>query len=293
VNTVAATRRGKSRTRWLPALKSRAASLRPIQLVCVAIIGLAALVAIFGPMLAPYDPNASSLADALVGPSAAHPLGFDGQGRDLLSRLLVGARTSLLGPLFVVVVTMLTAVTVSILSAWRGGWVDAGASAVLDVLFAFPAILLAVLAIAVFGPGLVSASLALSLAYTPYIARVLRAAAVRERNQPYIAALEVQGLPSLAICARHLVPNVFPMIVAQGTILFGYAMVDLAAISFLGLGVQPPQSDWGVMVAEGQSGLLQGYPAESLAAGLCIVLVVVAFNLLGESLAKDEGGRPG
>ena len=96
----------------------------------------------------------------------------------------------------------------------------------------------------------------------------------------------MQGFSGFFICLRHLVPNVLPLIVAQGTILFGYAMVDLAAISFIGLGVQPPQPDWGVMVSEGQPGVLQGYPAESLAAGLCIIVVVVAFNLLGERLVE-------
>jgi peptide/nickel transport system permease protein len=163
--------------------------------------------------------------------------------------------------------------------------VDSTISSVLDILFAFPGILLAVLVAAVFGPSMTTAALALAVAYTPYIARVVRAAALRERSQPYIAALSVQGHPSMAICLRHLVPNVMPMIVAQATIVFGYAMVDLAAISFIGLGVQAPDTDWGLMVAGGQAGVLQGYVAEAFAAGLCIVVVVVAFNLLGERLA--------
>ena len=125
--------------------------------------------------------------------------------------------------------------------------------------------------------------------HTPYIARVLRGAALRERARDYVAACEVQGLSAVAICARHLIPNLMPLIVAQATLTFGYAMVDFAAISFIGLGVQPPTADWGVMVASGQSGVLQGYPLESLTAGLCIVFVVVAVNLLGERLAANEG----
>ncbi|MGI9117569.1 MAG: ABC transporter permease, partial [Gaiellales bacterium] len=161
---------------------------------------------------------------------------------------------------------------------------------VMDILFAFPGILLAILAAAVFGASLQTAAIALAIAYAPYIARVLRAAAMQERNQPYIAALEVQGFSAWRICLRHLVPNISGLLVAQATILFGYAMVDLAAISFIGLGVQPPQPDWGVMVAEGQAGVLQGYPAESLAAGLCIVVVVVAVNLLGERLNERSAG---
>jgi peptide/nickel transport system permease protein len=188
---------------------------------------------------------------------------------------------------------MTVGTVMAIACAWLGGIFDAVSSAVLDVLFVFPAILLAVLAAAVFGSSLTAAAIALAVAYTPYVARVLRGAALRERAQPYISALEVQGLPAPAICARHLAPNVLGLIVAQGTILFSYAVVDLAAISFLGLGVQSPNPDWGVMVSEGRSGVLQGYPAESLSAGLCIVAVVIAVNLLGERLADraQEGQR--
>ena len=120
---------------------------------------------------------------------------------------------------------------------------------------------------------------------------MLRSAAVRERAREYIAASEVQGLSSWAICSRHLVPNVAPLIVSQATLLFGYAMVDLAAVSFIGLGVQPPQADWGVMVSTGEPGVLAGYPAEALSAGLCIVAVVVAVNLLGERLSQRNEER--
>lgn len=262
-----------------------------VAVVCLVVIGLALVAAIFGAALAPHDPDTSDLNDAYFGPAAGHLLGFDGQGRDLLSRLLAGARTSILGPAAVVLLSLVAGVVLAIVAAWRGGWIDSGISVVMDMLFAFPAILLAVLAAAVFGPSLTAATLALAVAYTPYVARVLRSAAVRERAREYIAAGEVQGLSTWTLCARHLVPNVAPLIVAQGTLLFGYAMVDLAAVSFIGLGVQAPQADWGVMVATGQPGVLQGYPAESLSAGLCIVAVVVAVNLLGERLAERNEER--
>ncbi|MFN8020574.1 MAG: ABC transporter permease [Acidimicrobiales bacterium] len=245
---------------------------------------IAALVALVGRSLAPYDPDLTNLKFAFVGRYQDHYLGFDSQGRDLMSRILAGARTSLLGPLAVVVISMLLGTAIAIASAWKGGKFDTIVSAVLDVLFAFPAIVLAILASVVIEPGLKAASIALAIAYTPYIARVLRSAALRERSRDYVAALEVQGLRAWAICVRHLARNLVPLIVAQGAILFGYAMVDLAAISFLGLGVQVPQADWGVMVSTGQSGVLQGYPMESLSAGLCIVAVVIAVNLLGERL---------
>jgi peptide/nickel transport system permease protein len=269
----------------------RVAGSDKVSIACLIVIGIALVAAIFGTALAPHDPNASNLNDAYFGPRGGHPLGFDGQGRDLLSRLLAAARTSILAPAAVVLLALVAGVALAIVAAWRGGWLDSGISVAMDILFAFPAILLAVLAAAVFGPSLTAATLAIAVAYTPYVARVLRSAAVRERAREYIAAGEVQGLSAWTICARHLVPNVTPLIVSQGTLLFGYAMVDLAAISFIGLGVQAPQSDWGVMVSTGQPGVLQGYPAESLSAGLCIVAVVVAVNLLGERLAERNEER--
>jgi peptide/nickel transport system permease protein len=268
-----------------------AAGSDKVAIACLIVIGIALLIAIIGPAIAPHDPNTSDLNNAYVGPVSGHPLGFDGQGRDLLSRLLAGARTSILGPAVVVGLSMVAGIVLAIVAAWRGGWIDSSISVALDILFAFPGILLAVLAAAVFGPGLTAAALSLAIAYTPYVARVLRSGAVRERAREYIAASEVQGLSSWAICSRHLVPNVAPLIVSQGTLLFGYAMVDLAAVSFIGLGVQPPQSDWGVMVSTGEPGVLAGYPAESLSAGLCIVAVVVAVNLLGERLAQRNEER--
>ncbi|MDH2416110.1 ABC transporter permease [Nocardioides sp. CER19] len=265
------------------------------EVLCAIVIGIAAILAIAGPALAPHDPDAVDLANANVGTTLAgfHPLGFDAEGRDLLSRVLAGARTSMVGPLIVVLIAVSLGSLVAVAAAWVGGWLDMTAGAVLDVIFAFPGLLLAVLATAVFGPGLTAAAMALVIAYVPYVARVLRASALRERSRDYVAALEVQGQPALAICLRHILPNMFRVIVAEATILFGWAMLDLAAISFLGLGVQPPAADWGVMVSEGEVGVLQGYPGESLAAGIAIVLVVVAFNVAGERLATraSEGNR--
>jgi peptide/nickel transport system permease protein len=263
----------------------------PALVVSAGVVVGAAAVAIVGPLIAPYDPNLPQLSQYFVGPSSEHLLGFDASGRDVLSRLLYGARTSMIGPLAVTLICMTLGSLLAVTAAWRGGAYDAVISSSLDIVFAFPGILLAVLAAAVFGAGLVAPVLALSVAYTPYVARVLRGAALRERAQQYIAALEVQGASSLAICLRHLIPNMLHLIVAQATTLFGYAMVDLAAISFLGLGVQPPAADWGVMVSENQQGIIQGYSIPSLAAGLCIVVVVVAFNILGERLYERGEAR--
>ena len=256
-------------------------------MVSLVVLAVAAFAAVFGPWIAPYDPNLPNLSLAWVGPTSGHLLGYDFQGRDVFSRLLVGARSSLLGPLVVVAISMTIGSVLAITTAWRRGAVDSVISAGLDILFAFPGILLAVLATAVFGPGLTAAALALSVAYMPYVARVLRGAALRERSQPYVAALEVQGASAVSICLRHLLPNLSSLIVAQATVMFGYAMVDLAAISFLGLGVQPPTANWGVMISENQTGIAQGYPLPALAASACIVGVVIALNLLGERLFEQ------
>jgi peptide/nickel transport system permease protein len=256
----------------------------PAGIASATVIAIATFVALFGPLLAPYPPNLPDLSLAWVGPTGGHLLGFDFQGRDVLSRLLAGAQTAMLGPLAVVIASMTAGTLIAVTAAWRRGVTDSVISSGLDILFAFPGILFAVLAAAVFGAGLATASIALSIAYMPYVARVLRGAALKERSQPYVAALEVQGASATSICLRHLVPNIAPLIVAQATILFGYAMVDLAAISFLGLGVQPPNPNWGVMISENQFGILQGYPLPALAAGVCIVTVVIAVNVLGERL---------
>jgi peptide/nickel transport system permease protein len=265
--------------------------MSPALIISAAVIAAAAVIAVAGPLFAPYNPETPQLSQYFVGPSPEHLLGFDASGRDVLSRLLYGARTSMIGPLAVTLICMSLGSLLAVTAAWRGGTYDAVISSGLDIVFAFPGILLAVLAAAVFGAGLVAPVLALSVAYTPYVARVLRGAALRERAQQYVAALEVQGASSVAICLRHLIPNMLHLIVAQATTLFGYAMVDLAAISFLGLGVQPPAADWGVMVSENQQGIIQGYSIPALAAGLCIVVVVVAFNILGERLYERGEAR--
>jgi peptide/nickel transport system permease protein len=256
-------------------------------MVSALVLLVALTAAIIGPYVTPSDPNLPDLSLDFVSPSGGHVLGYDFQGRDVFSRLLAGAQSSLLGPLMVVAIGIVTGVVLALVSTWRGGALDSAISSALNILFAFPAILLAVLATAVFGAGLTAAALALAVAYTPYVARVLRGAALRERNRPYVAALEVQGASATSICLRHLLPNLGSLIVAQATILFGYAMVDLAAISFLGLGVQPPAANWGVMIAENQQGIPQGYPLPALAAGSAIVIVVIAVNLLGERLFEQ------
>lgn len=256
--------------------------------VALVVLALAAIATAFGPLPVPQDPNHVSLSGVFESPSGSHLLGTDASGRDIFSRLLVGARSTLLAPLAICLVATVFGGLIGISMAWRGGIADTAASAGLDVVFAFPGLLAAILAVALFGKGLVAPSVALAIVYLPYIGRVVRAAALRERNLPYIAALTVQGFSGRRILSRHLGPNIAPVLIAQAVITFSYAMVDLAAINFLGLGLQPPSSDWGVMVASGQSAILGGHSMESLSAAFCIVAVIVSVNVLGEQFS----GRP-
>lgn len=269
--------------RW----KSIYARIGLIGVVAAAFVVLVITGAILAPVLAPYDPTIGSVTQRFQGPSLSHLVGTDQAGRDIFSRILWGARSSLIGPLIVVVVTAVAGTVLALVSVWWGGLVDAAISRLLDLLFAFPNLLLAMLAIAVFGPSQTTAALALAIAYIPYTARIIRSMALRERNLPYVRSPQLQGISGATITARHLVPNIAPLIVTGATINFGFAMIELAALSFLGLGVQAPQADWGLMVSNGQQSLLKGYPAESLIAGVSIVLTVAAFGYVGEKL----GGR--
>ncbi len=278
-------------TRRVSAAWSSLRETGPIGLASATVIVIAVLVTIFGPLISPSDPYLGQLSNSYIGPGPGAPLGYDGAGRDVLSRVLVGARTSMLGPFFVVMLSLAAATLLAVWSAWVGGNVDSVVSSLLNVLFAFPGILLAILATAVFGKGLQAATIALAIAYTPYAARVLRGAALRERSLLYVSALEVQGVSPWAICLRHIIPNIVPLILAQATTLFGYAMVDLAAISFLSLGVQPPFPDWGVMISENLTGAVQGFPLAALSAGLCIVIVVISFSILGQRLHENYEAR--
>lgn len=263
----------------------------PVATGAAAFIIFLILVAVFAPLLAPDNPDFANILAASQGPSAAHWLGTDSFGRDLLSRLIYGARLSLLGPALIIAISTLAGTTLAIAAAWWGGLFDQVVSRVTDILFAFPGLILAMLAVSMFGPGIVAPVLALSIAYMPYLMRVVRAAALRQRNLPYVEACYVAGLPARKICLRHLLPNIAPILVVQATLSFGYALVDLAAVSYLGLGVQPPTAEWGLMVSTGQSSILAGHPQESLFAGVMIILTVVAFNLLGDRLAAHQGGH--
>lgn len=258
----------------------------------VALLGLLVLVAVLAPVVAPSDPFDIDLSNVLAPPGGGHVLGTDQSGRDIFSRLLVGTRTSLLGPLGVVVFSTVLGVVAGVTAGWRGGWVDALISRTSDLLFSFPGLLFAILAVSLFGVGLRAPVIALSIAYTPYVARLARSSTLVERDRAYVAACRVQGFGGFRICIRHVIPNIAPVILAQATIDFGYALIDLAALSFLGLGVQAPAPDWGLMVSEGQASVLRGAPQQALFAGMLIVATVVAFNVIGEGIADRIARRP-
>ena len=259
--------------------------LGPLGLAALAAIGGLWLVALLAPVLPVADPTDVDLTSTFAPPSAGHPLGADSNGRDILARLVWGARTALLGPLVVTVVATAVGVLLAVVAAWRGGWFDSVISRVFDLLFGVPGILLALVVAAVVGAGFGAAVAALSVAFIPYIGRVTRAGALQQLRLPYVAALRVLGQSPAAICARHLVPNLGAIIVAQAALTFGYALVDLAALSYLGLGVDQATPDWGGIVAAGQADILSGYPQQSLYAGALIVLAVAAFSIVAERLA--------
>jgi peptide/nickel transport system permease protein len=274
-------------------LTRRLGSANWLVAIAAVVAALLVLMALIGPLVAPHDPTAVDPINVLASPSAEHWLGTDDTGRDIFSRLIYGARPSLVAPLVVMLLAGLVGTFVVISAAWFGGWWDAGVSRFMDLLFGFPGLILAVVAAAVFGSGLTAPVIALAVANVPYIARVLRPAAIKERRLPYVEALQMQGVSPRAICTRHLIPNLAPLLVVQLVVGFGYAMLDVAAISFLGLGVQPPTAEWGLMVANGKPAIVDGHPAQSLYAALTIVIAVVVFNVLGERVSQRLLAREG
>lgn len=254
------------------------------------VLGIVTLAAIFAPLVAPYDPDAVDFLAFYSSPSAAHWLGTDGLGRDILSRMIFGARTALLGPLLVVVFSTIVGILLGLLAGWRGGWVDALLGRIFDVIFAFPSLLIAIMAVALFGKGLVAPVIAMSLAYAPFVARLTRSLVAAERNRPYVAAYRVQGFGGAWIALRRVLPNITPIVGAQSTLNFGYVLAELAGLSFLGLGVQAPQSDWGAMINEAQTGIVGGHFLPAMVPAVAVVIVVVAVNIIGEELSERIGG---
>jgi peptide/nickel transport system permease protein len=260
-----------------------------------ALIGLLLLIPLFAAVFLPSwitsaDPNAQSLTQSLLPPSADHPLGTDKPGRDVLARVIHGAAPTLLGALVVVIVSGAIGIPLGLLAGFFGGKRDALIMRPLDALVAFPALLLAILVVATFGRGLETAVLALGIIYVPAMARLVRSATLVQRNLAYVDAGKALGYSDRRIVFRHILPNLVAPIVVQSSIDLAYAILDLAALSFLGLGQQPPDPDWGSMLADGRSYLLQN-PIPALSAGLSIMIAVVAFNLVGDGLRSQLDPR--
>lgn len=257
---------------------------RPSVMLSVAVVLVALTAAVAAPLLAPYDPLGVDILSVNDGISTAHLLGTDSSGRDILSRVLFGLRPTFVGPLLVVCLSTSVAVVLVLVGVWFRGWVDVAVTRLFDVLLAFPGLLVAVVASAVFGASLTVAALALSVSYVPYVGRVVRSQALRERSKPYVQAAWLQGMSGIRISLGQLLPNLMPVLVAQIVLSMSFAVVDLAALSFLGLGVQPPTADLGTMIATGQSSLLKGHPLETVSASVTIVVLVLALNTVGNAI---------
>ena len=253
-----------------------------------ALIALIVLIPLLVATLAPWlvtnaDPNAQDLSMSLLSPSADHPLGTDKPGRDVLARVVYGAAPTLLGALVVVLVSGVVGVPLGLIAGYYGGGREVVIMRPLDALLAFPALLLAVLVVSTFGRGLPMVVLALGIIYVPAMARLVRSVTLVQRNMAYVDAGRALGYSDRRVIFRHILPNLVGPIVVQSTIDLAYAILDIAALSFLGLGQQPPDPDWGSMLKDGRSYLLQN-PLPALSAGVAIMIVVVCFNLVGDGL---------
>jgi peptide/nickel transport system permease protein len=247
------------------------------------VIVVAALVAVTAQWLAPYPPNAQNLLAALQPPSAAHLLGTDEFGRDEFARILFGARTALLASVAVVAGSMVVGSLWGLVAAFYGGWPDLILMRLVDVFMAFPFLLLALMIVAGLGPGVVQAIIAVAVSYTPVYARLVRGVGLGVKELDFVTAARSLGAPSGWIIRRHLLPNILGPLIVQATLNMGTAIIDISGLSFLGMGVQPPQADWGAMLADGQTYILQANWLV-LAPGFAIVAVVLAFNLFGDGL---------
>lgn len=243
------------------------------------------LIAAAAPLVAPYDPEEMDVMGVLGGPSLAHPFGLDVLGRDVLSRVLYSLRVSLLVSMSAVAVATLLAVPLGLMAGYFGRWVDTGISRALDMLLVLPAMLLAITLIAILGPGSAVAALAIALIYLPILARVMRTSTLVVTGNDYVAGSRARGASHLRVLVSHVAPNALGPVVVQASVLCAFALQLEAALSFLGLGTQPPTPSLGGMLADGRDVLIQA-PWVEIFPGLAIVIAVLAFTLLGEGLRR-------
>ena len=262
--------------------------------VGAAIVLMAVLAALLGPVVMPFDPADQELALRLEGPTGQHWFGLDELGRDILARVLSGARISLLVGLVVVGVSSTIGTLLGSIAGYFGGVIDEILSRLMDILLAFPGLLLAIAMVAVLGPSLTNVIIALSLIGWVGYARLVRGQVLRARELEFVLAARALGATIPRILARHIIPTALPAVTVQATLGMGGAILAEAALSFLGLGVQPPTPSWGTMLSYGRAHLLEA-PHLTIFPGLAIAVLVLGFNFLGDGLrdALDpQGPRP-
>ncbi len=255
------------------------------------VVFLVAVCAIFGRELAPDDPAAQNLLSGLQTPSWTHLLGTDNSGRDIFSRLLVGTQHAVSGPLLIAAASALIASVLGLFAGYTGGWVDSAIMRSADLFYAFPSLVVVIVLIGVIGGSYLAAVGVLVLLTWPGDIRVVRGATLEQRTLPYVDAARTLGLKRRTIIARHIWPNVMPLVVTNAFLDFAYSLVALSALSFLGLGTAPGTPDWGLMISDNFS-LLQTNPAAVLAPGLALVLTASSMNILGDylfELLQDRG----
>lgn len=251
-----------------------------------AILLLLVLVAIFAPLLAPHSTEAIDSGSIFAPPDVSHPFGSDDLGRDVFSRVLFAYRASLSIAIGAVLLALVVAVPIGVISGYIGGTVDLILMRAIDLLLAFPALLLAISLIAILGPGSVVALIAIAVIYMPILARVMRSSALVVRNQPYVLGARARGASHLSIVLGHVLPNSIGPVLVQASVLTAFAIIIEAALSFLGLGAQPPTPELGLMLAEGSDYITQA-PWVVLAPSVALAISVLAFNLIGSGLRQS------
>ena len=254
-----------------------------VTVVAFVVLVIVVLVAVLAPWIAPYGVNEVNVAGALRGPSWAHPFGTDDLGRDILSRVMIAAGTSLQVAVVSVAFAFCVGVPIGIVSGYVGGWLDTVLMRLVDVMFAFPVLLLALAIVAILQPGLATTMLAIGIVYTPIFARVARASTLSVRTEPYVQVSQTMGTPWVRILGRHVLPNITGPLIVQTSLSLAFAILSEAALSFLGLGIQPPDPSWGGMLFAAQGFVSQAWWM-SVFPGLAIFVTVLACNLLGDGL---------
>jgi peptide/nickel transport system permease protein len=258
--------------------------------VAFVIVGAVVVCAIAGEAIAPYDPNEQDLLNGLLGPSREHWLGTDDLGRDIASRTIVGARTAVVGPLLIAFGAMVIGSVLGLLAGYHGGLSDSAISRWVDLVYAMPALLVAIVVVGVLGGGYFLAVGLLVVLFSPIDTRIVRGATLDQRTRPYVEAARMLGLSNRRIMARHIWPNVLPLALANAFLTFAFSIVALASLSFLGLGVDPGTADWGRMLSESRT-LLFDVPAAAIAPGIAIVITAASVNVIGDWLYERLSDR--